>query len=302
LSHHNKKIFIIGSSGLVGSNLLSFCSRYSFLTIPTFHRYFPEEYRETGLNLDITNPQALRESLETVDPDCVVNLSCLGVAFCENDPERAYQVQVAGVRDLADACKEYNIRLIHLSTDMVYSGNKGTAYNLSDVPDPTSVYGKTKLDGEEAIQEIGGSYVIIRSALVLGRGRFRRGGFLDWMVERIAGGKELPLFTDQLRTPLVVDDLIDTIFALAEASFTGILLAGGDEGVNRVAIGEKLLHAMGVSCECIKPVVMDSLEHAVPLQRDLRLDSAKLKEVLHRGTFTGIGDYFKKEFGEDSDM
>jgi len=297
LSHHTKKILIIGSSGLVGSNLLFFRSRYSFLTIPTFHHYLPDEYRQTGLHLDITNPKALRESLKTVDPDCVVNLSCLEVAFCEKDPERAYQVQVAGVRDLARTCKEYNIRLIHLSTDMVYSGNKGTPYMLSDVPDPISVYGQTKLAGEEAIQEIGGSYVIIRSALVLGRGRFRRSGFLDWMVERIAGGKELPLFTDQLRTPMVVDDLIDTVFALAESSFTGILLAGGDEGVNRVEIGEMLLPAMGVSCECIKPVAMDSLEHAVPLQRDLRLDSAQLKEVLGRGKFTGIGDYFKKAFG-----
>jgi dTDP-4-dehydrorhamnose reductase len=216
------------------------------------------------------------------------------VARCEDDPEGAYQVQVAGVRDLARTCKEYNIRLIQLSTDMVYSGNKGTPYTLSDAPDPISIYGKTKLAGEEAIQESGDRYVIIRSALVLGRGRFRRGGFLDWMVERIAGGKELPLFTDQLRTPLVVDDLIDTVFTLGESSFTGILLAGGDEGVNRVEIGEKLLRAMGVSCECIKPVAMHSREHAVPPQRDLRLDNKKLKEVLGREQFTGIDAYFSR--------
>jgi dTDP-4-dehydrorhamnose reductase len=219
------------------------------------------------------------------------------VARCEDDPAGAYQVQVAGVRDLARTCKEYNIRLIQLSSDMVYSGEKGTPYTLQDTPDPISVYGKTKLAGEEALQEIGGRYVIIRSALVLGRGRFRRSGFLDWMVERIAAGKELPLFTDQLRTPLVVDDLIDTVFTLAESSYTGILLAGGDEAVNRVEIGEKLLAAMGVSCECIKPVTMDSLEHAVPLQRDLRLDNQKLKDVLGWEQFTGIGDYFKKNFG-----
>jgi dTDP-4-dehydrorhamnose reductase len=75
LSHHNKKLLIIGSSGLVGSNLLFFRSRYSLLTTPTFHHYLPNEYRQTGLHLDITNPKALRESLKTVDPDCVVNLS-----------------------------------------------------------------------------------------------------------------------------------------------------------------------------------------------------------------------------------
>jgi len=297
VSHTNKKILIIGSSGLVGSNLLSFCSRYSFRTIPTFHHYLPDEYRQTGLHLDITNPQALGESLKTVNPDCVVNLSCLAVASCEEDPVRAYQVQVAGVRDLANACKAHNIRLIHLSTDMVYSGEKGTPYTLLDKPDPISVYGQTKLAGEEAIREIGGSYVIIRSALVLGRGRFRKGGFLDWMVDRIAGGKELPLFTDQLRTPLVVDDLIETIFALVESSFTGILLAGGDEGVPRIAMGEKLLAAIGSSHELIKPISMDSIERSVPLQKDLRLDSAKVKEVVGRERFTGLDNYFSKIVG-----
>ena len=86
--------------------------------------------------------------MKTLEPDCVVNLSCMEVARCEDDPAGAYQVQVAGVRDLARVCKEYNIRLIHLSTDMVYSGNKGTPYILSDVPDPISVYGQTKLAGE----------------------------------------------------------------------------------------------------------------------------------------------------------
>ena len=297
MGHHDKKILIIGSSGLVGSNLLSCSSPDSFLIIPTFHGHLPEAYRQTALHLDITNPAALRETMKTLEPDCVVNLSCMEVARCENDPKRAYQVQVAGVRDLARVCREYNIRLIHLSTDMVYSGEKGTPYTLRDTPDPLSVYGQTKLAGEQAIQEIGGRYVIIRNALVLGRGRFRRSGFLDWMVERIAGGKELPLFTDQLRTPMVVDDLIDSIFTLADSPFTGTLLAGGDEAVNRVEIGEKLLLAMGVSRAFIKPVAMDSRVPAVPLQRDLRLDNEKLKEVLGREQFTGIGEYFKKKFG-----
>ena len=294
MGHHNKKILIIGSSGLVGSNLLSFCPTDSFLTIPTFHRYLPDAYRQTGLYLDITNPAALRETVKTVKPDCVVNLSCMEVARCEDDPAGAYQVQVAGVRDLARTCKENNMRLIQLSTDMVYSGEKGTPYTLQDTPDPISVYGKTKLSGERAIEEVGGNYVIVRSGLVLGRGRFRRGGFLDWMVERIAGEEKLPLFTDQLRTPMVVDDLIDTIFTLAESPFAGILLAGGDEAVNRVEIGEKLLHAMGVSRALIKPVAMDSVKQTVPLHRDLRLDNAALKAVVGRECFTSIDDYFAR--------
>ena len=175
--YKNKKILIIGSSGLVGGNLLAFSSRYPFFTIPTFHLTIPDKFQKTGLHLDITNPNALRETLETVQPNCVVNLSCMEVVRCENEPERAHQVQVAGVKDLAGVCKEYNIRLIHLSTDMVYSGEKGTPYTLKDEPDPISVYGQTKLAGERAIQEVGGNLCYCKECTCPGKGRFQEGWF-----------------------------------------------------------------------------------------------------------------------------
>lgn len=292
MGHHPPKMLIIGSSGLVGSNLLYFSSHYAAVTVPTFHRFLPETYRQSGLLLDITNPAALRGVIASVAPDCVVNLSCMAVARCEHDPDRAYQVQTEGVKHLAGICSEYRIRLIHLSTDMVYSGNKGSPYIPSDPPDPISVYGQTKLEGERAIEEMGGDYLMVRCGLVLGSGRFRRGGFLDWMRDRVAGEQELPLYADQLRTPLVVDDLVDLIFTLATSPVRGVLLAGGDEAVNRVELGEKFLEAVGASRALIKPVAMDERVPYLPFHRDLRLDNTQVKEILGRERFTTLGDYF----------
>ena len=116
------------------------------------------------------------------------------------------------------------------------------------------------------------------------------------MVEKVNKNEELPLFVDQLRTPIMVDDLIDVIFRLAESSFCGILLAAGDEGVNRVEIGKKLLYFMGKPHKMIKPVSIDSTTSSVPLQRDLRLDNSKLKEVVGKERFTGIEEYFRGYF------
>ena len=285
-------MLVIGASGLVGGNLLHLSSRYPYSIIPAFHKYFPEEYRETALELDITNHHAVQKGLKVLQPDCVVNLSCMEVAQAETDPERAREVHAKGVRDLACACKEHSIRLIHPSTDMVYSGEKGMPYTLQDEPDPISVYGRTKLEGEKAIQDTGCNFVILRSALVLGRGRFRKGGFLDWMVEKIVKGEKIPLYADQLRTPLVVDDLVDVIFRLAASSFTGILLAGGDEGLNRVEIGEKLLSSLRLPHALIKPILAAEQKSSVPLQRDLRLDNTTLKEVVAREKFMRLEDYF----------
>jgi dTDP-4-dehydrorhamnose reductase len=175
---------------------------------------------------------------------------------------------------------------------MVYSGRKGFPYTLEDEPDPASVYGRTKLDGERAVQDAGCNHVIVRSALVLGRDRFRRRGFLEWMVDKAEKGEMLPLYADQLRTPIVVDDLVDVIFSLAASPFNGVLLAAGDEGMNRVEMGEKLLSVMGRSHELIQPIRATEQKSSVPLQLDLRLDNSRLKEVLGGIGFARIDDYF----------
>lgn len=289
-----KKILVIGSSGLVGSNLLHLSPLYPFTILPSFHSFFPDEYKESGLKFDITDPVSVLKGLKESAPNSVVNASCMTVAVCEREPRNAYKVQVDGVRVLARACKEFDVRLIHLSSDMVYSGNKGAPYTLDDVPDPISVYGKTKWEGERALQEVQGDYVIVRSAIVLGRGRFRKTGFLDWMVERDQKDEELPLYVDQWRSPIVVDDLVEVIFKLASSSFCGVLLAGGEEGMNRVEMGKRLLVAMGKPHDIIRPVSVDSIESGVSLQKDLRLDNSKLKEVVGKEKFMGIGEYFRR--------
>ncbi len=286
-----KRILVIGAAGLVGGNLLRLSSRYPYSITPAFHDYIPEAYRETGLQLDVTGPTVER-SLADIRPACVVNLSCMGVAQSEAGPDQAHAVHAAGVRELARACRDHGIRLVHLSTDMVYSGRKGFPYTLEDEPDPASVYGRTKLDGERAVQDAGCNHVIVRSALVLGRDRFRRRGFLEWMVDKAEKGEMLPLYADQLRTPIVVDDLVDVIFSLAASPFNGVLLAAGDEGMNRVEMGEKLLSVMGRSHELIQPIRATEQKSSVPLQLDLRLDNSRLKEVLGGIGFARIDDYF----------
>lgn len=286
-----KRILVIGAAGLVGVNLLRLSPHYSFVVIPAFHDYVPQGYRATWLQLDITGPD-VNQRLADLCPECVLNLSCMGVAQAEADPDQAHAVHAAGVRELARACRDHGIRLVHLSTDMVYSGRKGAPYTLDDEPDPVSVYGRTKLDGERAVQDAGCNHVIVRSALVLGRDRFRRRGFLEWMIDKAEKGETLPLYADQLRTPMVVDDLVDVIFRLADSSYTGILLAGGDEGCNRVEIGEKLSSAMKLPGRLIQPILATEQKSPVPLQRDLRLDNSSLKKIVGGKALMRLDDYF----------
>jgi dTDP-4-dehydrorhamnose reductase len=286
-----KRILVIGSAGLLGGNLLRLSPHYSFVVIPAFHAYIPEEYRAVGLQLDITGSH-VGKKVANCRPDCVVNLSCMGVAQAEADPDQAHAIHISGARELARACRDHGIRLVHLSTDMVYSGRKGAPYTLDDEPDPVSVYGCTKLEGEKAVGEAGCNHVIVRSALVLGRDRFRRRGFLEWMVATAEKGEKLPLYADQLRTPITVDDLVDVIFRLADSSYTGVLLAGGDEGLSRVEMGRQLISAMGRSHASIQPICAAQQKSTVPLQLDLRLDNSSLKKIVGGKELTRLDEYF----------
>jgi dTDP-4-dehydrorhamnose reductase len=90
----------------------------------------------------------------------------------------------------------------------------------------------------------------------------------------------------------VVDDLVDVIFRLAASSFTGTLLAGGDEGLNRVEMGEKLLSSMKFPPALIKPIRAAEQKSPVPLQLDLRLDNSRLKKILGGKELMRLDDYF----------
>jgi dTDP-4-dehydrorhamnose reductase len=91
---------------------------------------------------------------------------------------------------------------------------------------------------------------------------------------------------------MVVDDLVDVIFRLADSSYTGILLAGGDEGCNRVEIGEELLSSLRLPHSLIKPILAAEQKASVPLQLDLRLDNGSLKKIIGGKELTRLDDYF----------
>jgi dTDP-4-dehydrorhamnose reductase len=112
------------------------------------------------------------------------------------------------------------------------------------------------------------------------------------MVATAEKGEKLPLYADQLRTPITVDDLVDVIFRLAVAPFNGVLLAGGDEGLNRVEMGGKLLSAMGRSHALIQPIYAAEQKSTVPLQLDLRLDNSSLKKIVGGKELTRLDEYF----------
>lgn len=160
--------------------------------------------------LDITHPQNTSRFISGCKPDVIVNCAAFtNVDACETQVSDAFAVNAAGAKNIAMAGKEVGAKIIHVSTDYVFDGSKMDSYRETDKPNPLSVYGKSKLEGELAIQEITDNYAILRTAWVFGP--YRR-NFVTAILERGKKNREVSVVTDQHGSPTYTADLSQAVW------------------------------------------------------------------------------------------
>ena len=169
-------------------------------------------------DIDIADLEGAKAKLLTLNPDVVINASAYtAVDKAEEEADKANEVNNVAVGNLAQICGSINSVLIHISTDYVFDGLAQTAYKESAQPNPQSVYGKTKLLGELAIQESGCNYLIIRTAWVFSE---YGNNFLKTMLRLGVERDKLNVVGDQIGCPTYAQDIakaIVTILAGIEA-------------------------------------------------------------------------------------
>ena len=155
--------------------------------------------------LDITSLNKLEQLFKQFKPNfCINTAAYTAVDKAESESEKAYLINVEGAKNLAIVCKKYNTVLLHISTDFVFDGTKKTPYTEEDIPNPTGVYGQTKLDGEKAIQEIWNKHFIIRTSWVYSQ---FGNNFLKTMLRLASERDKLSVVNDQIGTPTNAVDL-----------------------------------------------------------------------------------------------
>ena len=164
-------------------------------------------------DLDITNKENCDSLFNKEKPDFCINAAAYtAVDKAESEPEQAHLINCIGAKNLAETCKEFNAKLIHISTDFVFDGSKNSPYNEADVPNPKGVYGQTKLDGEIAIQEVFDAYFIIRTSWVYSQ---FGNNFMKTMLRLASERTKLSIVNDQIGTPTNAVDLANAILKIA---------------------------------------------------------------------------------------
>lgn len=174
----------------------------------------------TSKTLDITDKEHTVEFIKENKPDIVINSAAYtDVDGCEENREWAFSVNGEGVRNLAIGCREADCPLVHISTDYVFNGKNDTPWVEDDEIGPISVYGKSKLEGEQAIQEILDKFFIVRTAWLYG---VNGGNFPKTMLELAETHDELTVVYDEVGTPTYTPDLAEAIGKLIETDYYGI--------------------------------------------------------------------------------
>jgi dTDP-4-dehydrorhamnose reductase len=237
---------------------------------------------------DFDRLQALPALLERVAPSLIVNAAAYtAVDRAEGDAEAAARANSEGPAILAAYCAQAGIPLIHVSTDYVFDGDKGAPYAETDAPNPTGVYGATKLAGEQAVLAAGGQAIILRTSWVysaIGR------NFVLTMLGAARKTDRLRVVADQIGNPTATTDLAAAIFAIADRigtegwrpEFGGVFHAAGTGATSWHGLAEAVFtaaEAHGLRRPTVEPITTADWPTPVRRPPDSRLDCSRLAEV-----------------------
>ncbi len=199
------KVLLFGARGQVGQVLHQVLSPHAEVTA-------------VGRSeLDLLHPEKIRQLIATERPEVVVNAAAYtAVDKAETDVEAAYAINATAPKIMAEAVQELGATLIHISTDYVLKGDKGLPYLVQDVPEPLSVYGQSKLAGEQGVQQSCDRNIILRTAWVYGV--HGKGNFVKTMLRLGNERPEVRVVADQVGTPTWAQHIAEAVTHLVQAS------------------------------------------------------------------------------------
>jgi len=225
------------------------------------------------LSVDLATAASVQTVFERVRPAVVILTAAQSnVDGCEDDSDRAYQINVEGTRHVVALCEKYNARLVFYSSEYVFDGTDGP-YDEEDVPHPLSIYGKTKYAAEQIIGVSSIPSIIIRTTVVYGR-ETRNKNFVYWLVNSLRQGTPVKVVQDQISSPTYAYNLAEVTEALLRNNKTGVYNVVGTDVVSRFAFAQEICRVFDLDASLITPVCTAQLRQKAPrpLRAGLRIE------------------------------
>ena len=229
--------------------------------------------------VDITQREIVHDVFAQIRPDAVINCAAwTAVDACEDDPDKALTANGVAVRWVAEACDAIDAHLVHVSTDYVFDGTKPTPYVETDVPNPQSVYGTTKLAGEAEALAIGTRAAVVRTSWVCGF----HGNNMVKTVHKLAQERDsLSFVSDQIGHPTFTSDLAPLLLTAATDRLAGIFHGTNQGAVSWYEFVREIVRLMGRDPSMVHAIITAELQPPRPAKRPANsvLDNKALRDL-----------------------
>lgn len=280
-----KKILLFGGSGLVGSGLKQFLSNKYQIIVPTHNK------------ADVTERSKIVKFIEHMKPDNIIYaVGMASIDKAEEDPNLAYLLNAKVPAFLAKTAKNFAIPFLYFSTNAVFDGTKkDRAYKETDKTNPVSIYGKSKLMGEQMVMYISDKHCVARIIMPYSTITSKRKNFALVILDALRKGKRVYGIIDQVINPIYISSLADAVDALIKNSARGIYHLGATNYTTNIKFTKKLAGIFNLNENLIREISFKEFyrEKKAARTKFCWLDTSKFKNEINNDILISIEDSLK---------
>lgn len=284
-----QKVLIIGAHGQLGQDMKAMAASAG--------------YAVSGVDIpdiDITDPIKTQKVIAAHAPEVIINCSAYtAVDACETHEREAFAVNSDGIAHIAHAARAINALVVHFSTDYVFDGSKNGPYVESDMPNPQSVYGKSKLEGDQRLAQLLPNHIILRVAWLYGvHGQHFIKKIRDRALQTQGTGKPLKVVTDEVGTPTYTVDVCRQTLKLLTTSHRGTFHCTNEGFCSRYEFAREILRAYAIDV-ALEPCTSKDFVLPAPRPAYSVLENQRLKHLginIMRDWTVAFGEYVVESF------
>ncbi len=265
------KILLIGKNGQVGREIDKLSRKLKY-----------EKFSFGQKDLNILDYNRVREKIKEVKPDVVINTAAYHVVpECEKFPERAFAINSAAEKMLADICREGKIKLVYFSTDKVFDGEKIQPYKETDLANPIQMYGLSKFAGEIATLNYNSNSIVVRTSIIFGGvegSREKKGNFVLYILNQAKKVSEIEISSEQVSSFAYAPDLALGVLALIKKKATGVFNVVNEGHASSAEFAQEIVKVRELKLK-VKPVDRHGIYGGVRTPIFTALNTAKLNSL-----------------------
>ena len=271
------KFLVTGSTGLVGRQVVKDLAE-NHEVYSCYHNIKPQH--GVPISLDLTNLDSIEKAVDQAKPDVIIHLAAMtDVDLCETEIELAILLNAKATEILARQAAKQQAFFVYVSTDYVFDGKQGMKKE-DDPPNPLGFYGKSKLEGELALNNLASGWAIARTSTPFGIHPTKK-SFPLWVKENLESKKEIPVLVDQFTSPTYVPNLSRMLIEVATRQIAGIIHLAGATRISRYNLAELVAEKLNLDKKPLKPISMSEMTWKAKRPQDSSLDVSYAIQILN---------------------